>query len=278
MKKGTALICAALILTVVFAFGCNAQAPHQNEEYTPPDLGVDETISFELFVGSFNLYGSMMNVERIGKVSAYIEKNDFDIIGFQEVDKNARRSGRRDYLSMLVSEKYSASFFAPTYALGENYGLGVLAEKPLHDEHVYRLPYPYRVVKSDVEERIMIRSVVATKQGVPVVFYNVHLSFEEVSGGAQAHRAKQIEFILSVLKSDPNPYKVIAGDFNIASLSELTPFEEAGYKIAFTEGKSHEEGLLDNIVFSESLSLSQAQMMDLETSDHLLLQAKLIKE
>ena len=42
-----------------------------------------------------------------------------------------------------------------------------------------KLPYPYEYEKSDVEKRIIMRTLI-TINGVQIAFYNTHLSYEEV--------------------------------------------------------------------------------------------------
>lgn len=199
-------------------------------------------------------------------IAEELRTSNADIIGLQELDRGVSRSGNADLLSELskksgyLSARFCRSFY---YDTGE-YGTGILTKYNIIDSKIKKLP-------SAKEPRILTRFYIDIC-GTVICFYNAHLSIE------RSARRKQLELIAAELKKEPR--SVLAGDFNIDSFDELSPFSFANianfsgrdYSTFKTERPSRK---IDNIITSPDIEISSVFMSESEYSDHNMLVADL---
>lgn len=288
MKKWIRICLPLLLIAILIFGGCAVGTLMPDEPYDIPPVSVDPSKYLTFKLATYNLWGGMMTAEKIETNRAYFENQGYDAVALQEIDRNTSRSGNIDYLARLTTGDFPYHAFAPTYVPGfdDKYGLGAIARNPLSDVHVFRLPYPYPNLHSDVEQRVLLRFVVC-KDGVPVVLYVTHLSYENVACGNTTLRAAQIEYIKNVLARDPAPYKLLAGDFNIERIEELQPLADAGMtpvlrdaSLGYTYHGDDGDLLIDNILYSPALTPipdTVKIVTGLGTSDHNLLEATFTK-
>lgn len=272
-------IVAILALCSVFLVACDNNGQGLDKKYTMVDF--DITKDLDVSVASYNMAGGLLTQDKIDAISAYLDEEKFDMVGLQEVDNKAKRSGKIDYIEEIQGEIYKNYFYNPlnVAGMGKTYGLGVVTQHEIKYQDAVTLPY-----KSGTERRKVIRTVIMV-DGVPVVFYSTHLSYED-----KETRTKQIQALNDYIKADPNPYKVLVGDFNVESVDELKVFEDAGMKAVFESGFSFEEGdakgLIDNILISSTLEVTSSEIVGYDLiqdkngnncSDHKLIKANIKK-
>ena len=98
--------------------------------------------------------------------------------------------------------------------------------------------------------------------------------------GASLRKA-QFDYILQLLDSDPCPYKVVTGDFNVLSFSEFDDLVKSGYKIVNNSENKFDSyrgddvsfKAIDNIIYSSRLELVSSGMKEDDLSDHNMLYA-----
>lgn len=260
------LVTISLLLAATFLTGCAGTALPQNEPYTPPAESVNGSQPFSFSLACFNLFGSGMTPAKAEQIRTHFDAAGFDLAGLQEVDNGAARTGGHDFLALLAEGTLSHRFFAPSYVLGDTYGLGILAKNELRNTHAYILPYPYKKMKGNIEPRILTRAVTEIN-GVPVVIYNTHLSYESVKMDGVQTRTKQLAFIADIIAADPNPYIVLTGDFNIQTANELDVLEEVGLTRVFTDAMNGGRTLIDNIFHSANLTAKNPSILERTDTD-----------
>lgn len=119
--------------------------------------------------------------------------------------------------------------------------------------------------------------------GVQIAFYNTHLSYEEVKlDNGISLREAQFDYILQLLKSDPCPYKIVTGDYNVLGFYEFSKLLDNGYSIVNNQNKIYDSyrgddcnfKAIDNIIYSDNLELISSGMKEDDCSDHNMLYAK----
>ncbi|MDE6475222.1 MAG: hypothetical protein K2L70_09005 [Clostridia bacterium] len=283
MKKLLTLF--LIIIITMTLVSCMGQEITPNKPY-------DMTVGIEDFefkeitftVASYNIKGGDATLDSIKEINNNIIGVGADIAGLQEVDNFSKRSGKKDFLGVFKDGIMNNVVFFPLMlqGFGDTYGIASISKTPFSRTHAFKLPYPYKYEKSSVEKRIISRSLV-TIDGVQIAFYNTHLSYEEVAmPDGQSLRATQMKFILDLLESDPCPYKIVTGDFNVLGYEEFDIITKGGkYKTinnsqnAFNTYRGHDVDFfaLDNIIYSTSLQLQFSRMNDSDCSDHNMLYA-----
>jgi endonuclease/exonuclease/phosphatase family metal-dependent hydrolase len=139
-----------------------------------------------------------------------------DVIGLQEVDRRARRSGRVDEAANIADACRMHHVFAPAHRLGlrGQYGNALLSRTPIVD--VDRLPLP-RV--RNAEPRV---ALVASTGGLSVAVTH--------TGGDRAESAAQLVVVLTALSGRAAP-RVILGDLNRRD-HEVDLLETEGFDVA----------------------------------------------
>lgn len=283
MKKFSVIILSFCLILLLVSCGRKITP---NAYYDMTDgvvIGEYEEMNFT--VCSYNIKGGEATIESISKAKENIESVGADIAGLQEVDNLSNRTGKKDFLSIFKNTsalKNVAYYSTDIMGFGDTYGLAEVSKTTFDKSHSFKLPYPYEYEKSDVEKRIIIRTLI-TINGVQIAFYNTHLSYEEInmSDGTSLRKA-QFDYILQLLNSDPCPYKIVTGDFNVLSFSEFDDLVNSGYKIVNNNENKFDSyrgddvsfKAIDNIVYSAKLQLESSGMMEDDLSDHNMIYAK----
>ncbi len=282
MKKFSVVILSVCLICLLVSCGRKITP---NSYYDITDgVVIGEYKEMNFTVCSYNIKGGEATTQSVTKAKNNIESVGADIAGLQEVDNLSNRTGKQDFLSIFKNSSAlnNVAYYAvDIMGFDETYGLAEVSKNIFDKSHSFKLPYPYDIEKSDVEKRIIIRSLI-TINGVQIAFYNTHLSYEDVNmpDGASLRKA-QFDYILQLLDSDPCPYKVVTGDFNVLSFSEFDDLVKSGYKIvnnsenkfASYRGDDVSFKAIDNIIYSSRLELVSSGMKEDDLSDHNMLYA-----
>ena len=187
-------------------------------------------------------------------------------------------------MSILTGGNLKESFFSPTMTreFGDYYGLMTASKYKADDTLSLFLPYPGENYKLGIEPRIVTRYLV-TIGGVQIAVYNTHLDFTDEQLNGNLLRLEQMKFIIELMDSDPCPYKVLSGDFNVADMDEFSVFGESGkYAMLVTPSNplptfrsgDGKESSIDNIIYtSDTMELTKGGVTRSDYSDHFMLYA-----
>lgn len=189
---------------------------------------------------------------------------DADFCLLQEVDEGTGRVNGISCLRTLGRTLYPYRYFGHNmpYDDGE-YGLGILSKTRLS-------AFEQRLQIAGNAGDLGLTKGIGKLNGEKISIYNAHFSYE-----SDLLRARQIQAAAQLLAADENPYKILGGDLNIKSFSELAPFADFG--IINCEGRYYPtyQGLdwstqaIDNIIYSaDTLYPSEVKMMVTDYSDH----------
>ena len=181
-----------------------------------------------------------------------------DIVGLQEVDIGAARSGGIDTMAELsAASGMPAHAFARGIPLGEGeYGTGILSRLPF-------VSFAATPLFSGTKEQRAIGHAVMMLGERAIHFFNTHLSFEEKS-----LRDVQFVQVAEMLPKD-EPW-ILTGDFNTDDFAEFVPLGAAAmlnradnYLPSFRGKKA-----IDNIVLSKGWRIGEWGMLEVGHSDH----------
>jgi endonuclease/exonuclease/phosphatase family metal-dependent hydrolase len=160
----------------------------------------------KLRVASYNIRHGAGTDNRIDLVrtAALVKNINPDIIGLQEVDNGAERSGSIDqttFLADAVSMKHSAFASFMNFQGGE-YGLSILSKFPIEKAHEIRLP-------DGNEPRVALACEVKVSDQQTIMAINVHFDWVK----DDAFRFAQASAVSKFINDLEIPY-VLLGDFN----------------------------------------------------------------
>lgn len=290
MRKKPFIVLAALLILFTFSLAACKDVP-QNGEYdiTAGVTGVRGDIEFT--VVSYNLHSGGATQEMMDKAREQIDASGADIAGLQEVDRDGSGRAGDKMISTLTSGAMNNYFFAPTmsYFFGEDYGIMTTTRHEMAGSFSLFLPFPYEhltLSNALIEPRVVTRTLI-TIDGVQVAAYNTHLDYtgETMPDGTLLRRA-QMQFVYELMLTDPCPYQILTGDFNVGGWDDFSVFMSSDkYALSstpenpiasfFTDGDKTKPVYIDNIIYSkDSLQLIQAFNTESDLSDHLMLTAK----
>ena len=198
-----------------------------------------------------------------------------------DTDDFDRRGG--GFTTALTSGALVNKHFTPTetYAMGDKYGIMTTTSRTIADAQYAMLPYPYSYVSAQMEPRMVQRTLIDV-DGVRIAFYNTHLDYTAAQKDGRLLRELQVEFIFELMQSDPSPYKVLTGDFNISSFEDLAPFFDSDdyalfinpdNALATFSGDSSFRSI-DNIIYTcKTLQLTGGEVVETDLSDHYMVTA-----
>lgn len=290
MRKKLFVILSALLILFTFSLAACKDVP-QNGEYdiTAGVTGVRGDIEFT--VVSYNLHSGGATQEMMDKAREQIDASGADIAGLQEVDRDGSGRAGDKMISTLTSGAMNNYFFAPTmsYFFGEDYGIMTTTRHEMAGSFSLFLPFPYEhltLSNAQIEPRVVTRTLI-TIDGVQVAAYNTHLDYtgETMPDGTLLRRA-QMQFVYELMLTDPCPYQILTGDFNVGGWDDFSVFMSSDkYALSstpenpiasfFTDGDKNKPAYIDNIIYSkDSLQLIEAFNTESDLSDHLMLTAK----
>lgn len=214
-------------------------------------------------LGTYNIKRGNKRIVEMGQMVAN-EKPD--IMGLQECYRIEQKGNDEaiDNLISLRTKHMRETMFCPTvlYPSGGEYGIGMLSAYPMKKQEIRMLTSP------STEQRAVMRASVEIR-GKHVSVYNTHLSYESMEV-----RAIQLSEIAEWMADDPNQYKILFGDFNIADLSEFGLL--SGMKCVDNEktrffdyfGEEFSSNKIDNILVSENITVHNVRKYNVMLSDH----------
>ena len=162
-----------------------------------------ETMKDTITVLSYNIHhgeglDGKLDLQRIADV---VKRENPDVVAFQEVDVNVKRSGRIDEATQLGELTGYKPFFGKSIPLtGGAYGNAIIAKDP-EAVVVKHLPLPGN------EPRCMLAIQAKSAKGTPFVFACTHLCLTD------ENRLKSTEIIAEWVKGLDKP-AVLVGDMN----------------------------------------------------------------
>jgi len=221
----------------------------------------------KITVASYNImHAGMVNYDMTRLVQSILACGA-DIVGIQEVDVKAKRSGGRDIAAMLGQELGFEARFAPAIDFqGGQYGTMILSRFPITSFTCYPL-------ESGTYEKRSVGAAQIRVEDETLHFWNTHVSYEN-----KEQRRIQIDQIRSLLPQE-EPW-ILTGDFNTSDFEELRVLGD----VSLVNDIGHSFGTfrassspIDNIVYTAPWKMNRAGMIDNDNSDHNLLYAELIK-
>ncbi len=188
------------------------------------------------------------------------------IIGIQEIDNMANRSGKVNILTDICGKNFNYCEYAATMEFdGGHYGIGIASKYPM------KLIKTVKHKTADLEPRVLMICEVNV-DGQSLYVANTHLSYENAE-----IRKEQFQTIAEELKKY-SPV-VLFGDFNVSSFDEynVVPLNKVNNEnnrmnsfkgpIAFTS--------IDNILYDDNVEVIETQLNESDSSDHNLIWANI---
>lgn len=215
-----------------------------------------------LRVASYNIrHGADVNMD-MQVLANDITGLNIDVVGLQEIDQNAKRSGYIDTMKLL-SEASGMEYyaFAKGIPLGTGeYGTGILSRWPI-------VAFEMTPLESGTHEQRSIGHAILDVNGTHVHFFNTHLSYED-----KGIRGQQFAQIAEMLPKD-EPW-LLTGDFNTADFAEFavlnytTLLNRPDNQLGSFYSKS---SAIDNIVMSAGWQIIDDGMLEVKHSDHYMI-------
>lgn len=200
--------------------------------------------------------------------SQIITEKGFTFIGIQEYRGGA---------SQTILNHYKNETMPFHYQVENIPNLAVLNLHSLYGGEREAIPLEFY---DGYQERVLAKEVVYIN-GQRCSVYNVHLDVNRYA------MVEQVADCVTMLNADPNPYKVILGDFNAYGKETFDAFTDAGYKISngkngvwhktFKVDNSEATSYKDNIIVSANIDIVHFEVLMYgdELSDHNMLIADL---
>jgi endonuclease/exonuclease/phosphatase family metal-dependent hydrolase len=221
----------------------------------------------KLTIASYNIMHGGLSGYDMKKLVESIVECGADLIGVQEVDIGAKRSGGRDIAAMMAAELgYEVRFSRSLDFQGGSYGNVILSRYPIVDFTAHML------VSGKYEQRSIGCATVQIGDE-KISFWNTHLSFENTE-----QRRLQLEQIRELVPKDM-PW-ILTGDFNTSNFDEMRILGDVSMVNDFDHiHKTFRESgsPIDNIIYTAPWSVIRAGIVDNDHSDHNLLYAVMEK-
>lgn len=219
-----------------------------------------------LKVASYNIRHAADAGFDMSVLAGVIRSVGAEIVGLQEVDMNATRSGSHDQVAELMEAlgfEYG-EFVRSIDIKGGQYGTAVVSKYPITKKEVYPL---YLGPKS---EQRMLGVFTVEVDGKTITFANTHLDF--VSSETIRTQMREVNAILR-----DGDY-ILTGDFNTTDMTQFYELEGA----SFTMCDEHRlvtfpsTGItIDNVVYKGPYELLDFGTVEQSYSDHRMLWAEL---
>ena len=229
-----------------------------------------------LKIASYNIAGGNYDKE-LSAIAEDIVNCGADIVGIQEVDMFADRSGNIDMLD-IIAKKAGFEYKLFVHAInikGGEYGTSIISKYPIVESEIIPLK-SFEGGPRKIEDR-SVGATVIDVLGHKVNFLNTHLSFE--FSDAIIYHFDQVAEILK----DHDSY-IITADYNTNNFSLFDKFHDSktvnnSEKELFSFPRSETTGSgIDNIVMSSDWSWKDAELGPMGHSDHRMLCATLEKD
>ena len=229
-----------------------------------------ENGKLKLKIASYNIAGGSYNKD-LSAIAQDIIDCDADIVGIQEVDMFANRSGNIDMLGIIAEKAgFEHKLFVRAIDIkGGEYGTSIISKYPIVESEIIPLK-SYEGGPRKIEDRSVGKTVIDVL-GHKVNFLNTHLSFE--FDEAIIYHFDQVAELLAPIDS-----YIITADYNTNNFSLFDRFH--GHRLANNSEKellSFPSGGIDNIVMTEDWEYSDVAIGPEGHSDHRMLYATLTK-
>ena len=221
----------------------------------------------KLTIASYNIMHGALSEYDMKKLVQSIVECGADLIGVQEVDVGAKRSGGRDIAALMAKELgFDVRFSRSLDFQGGSYGNVILSRYPIED-------FTCHLLTSGKYEQRSIGAATVRIGDEKISFWNTHLSFENTE-----QRRLQWEQIRELLPKDM-PW-ILTGDFNTSNFDEMRVLGDVSlvndYDHVFKTFR--ESGSpIDNIIYTAPWTVADAGIIDNDHSDHNLLYAVMEK-
>ena len=175
---------------------------------------------------TYNIYGARLtNGDKLGEV---IKKYSPDFIVLQEVDKNTRRSNKRDVTEDIADKLgYNDYYFQKTLDFnGGEFGISIISKYPIERYYIFELPSV-----GDEKRHLLGAQISKDVFGKSIIIIKAHLNYQENI------KAEETEEVLAVTNIFEGDIKFLAGDFNMLPTSESYPKYLKKWTDSYTEIK-----------------------------------------
>lgn len=190
----------------------------------------------------------------------YFKKDNYEIIGLNEVDRITKRSNKVDQIKVLSNSlKYNYAFSKSIEYQGGQYGNGILSK--------YKIISSKNIPLSNegLSEKRSILQTIINVNGIRVNIFVTHLEWKDKN-----IRQKQILQVKNIIESVNGPI-ILMGDFNTQSTDEVKVFLQK-LNVIYGEERPitvpEKNTLLDYIFFSKDIKLLKWDIDKNEISDH----------
>lgn len=241
------------------------ESPTESETEPEPE---PEPETITLKIGSYNIANGG-GADHVPNLGADIKNKGLDIVGIQEVDQFANRTGNVDTMKLL-SESSGLPYYTFFRAIGipgGSYGVGVLSRYPIVSDSITKL-YSWQ---EGHEARVLGLAVIDVN-GTKINFFVTHLSYE-----SKTARDKQFAEIGRAVEGLDN--FIITGDFNTSDFKEYSPIKDSDMVNNSTHSiktfpSPTPTSSIDNIVFSKNdWEFGTPAVLPNGKSDHCMLYA-----
>lgn len=264
MKKLLKMV-VILILILTFIIGRFFYAVYASEYdcVLESEKVVVDSDSRSIRVGTYNIK-SLDYGEGLDEFVNDVEGMDLDVLCLQEVDSNSLRSNDMDMVKEMaeVAGYEFYHFYQTMWILDGYYGLGILSKYPITEVQSSLLPNS--LIK---EPRILTETKIQVGD-IQFSIYNTHITYEN-----NTIRRDQLNFVENHV--DRSEYSILAGDFNTFGANkrlQLSDMDSVNADGRFKTFGSYYA--LDDIFYSNQLSLVEANVKTTSFSDHNLLYAE----
>lgn len=218
-------------------------------------------------ISTFNIQNDFgkYDIEKTKLINEYINNNDIDILGLQEVYSKLYKD-----LKNIISDKYNIKgnyrFLSKIILNRVNEMTPVLTKYKIVNSKTYHLPHFPSLLK-----RVITRVVIEYK-GSYISIYNTHLDFK-----FNSVKKRELNKIYKLLSKDDNPI-ILIGDFNLKNNNDvLNNFEKKiedlnMYRVHLDEKTlktSKYKREIDHIFLSKDFELKNKEVIkNIDTSDH----------
>ncbi|MBQ8533827.1 MAG: endonuclease/exonuclease/phosphatase family protein [Clostridia bacterium] len=247
---------SVLLATYALVTGKNNKLQYltdvKDNGYTTPEGVLDPVFESDLNIGSYNIGNGKYVSYDFQKIADDILAKNLDIVGLQEVDRLANRSGNVDTLKKLSElTGYKYYYYTKTINIagtsGNNgeYGIGVLSKYPI------TLSSSTMLESGSYEQRAVQHCQIEYK-GATINLFNTHLDWNSITV-----RSQQISQINNLVTGYDNV--VVTGDFNVSDISELDAFTNLSLSnnaedLLITYPSANEYAYLDNVLYSSEFT------------------------
>ena len=220
-----------------------------------------------LKVATYNVEAWRDCLDNTDVIGQDIAESGADIVGLQEVDMFARRSGEKNMAAEIaaVAGYPHYRFIRAIDLQGGQYGTAILSKHPIKKLELINLA-------STNEKRSLGRFVIDV-EGVEINYFNTHLSYVE------AELLDHIDQVAKILENYDS--YIITADFNTCNFKLLEAFH--GHRMA-NNAKNElysypaTKAGIDNIIMTEDFEYSDPYLGPEGHSDHRMLVATLTKD